>query len=112
MRVCTEAGCTRWTDLPAGKCAEHLAEKRRRHDRIRESTTERGYGTAWRRRRARYLRAHPTCSLCPAPATVPDHWPISRRELVAQGVADPDADQHLRPLCTHCHNRETGRRMA
>lgn len=42
-------------------------------------------------------------------ATVADHHPTSRRELLTQGVTDPDADHRLRPLCTTCHNRETAR---
>lgn len=29
---------------------------------------------------------------------------MTRAELVAQGVPDPDADHRLRPLCTPCHN--------
>jgi hypothetical protein len=40
---------------------------------------------------------------------VPDHHPRSRRELIAAGVADPDADEYLRPLCAPCHNPETAR---
>jgi hypothetical protein len=40
---------------------------------------------------------------------VPDHHPVSRRQLVAIGVVDPDADEHLRPLCDACHGAETSR---
>lgn len=75
----------------------------------RPSSAERGYDAKWRRRRRRYLRTHPDCCLCDEPATVPDHWPRSRRELVIAGVKDPDVDEFLRPLCIHCHNRETAR---
>jgi 5-methylcytosine-specific restriction protein A len=76
---------------------------------FRPSAADRGYDARWQRRRRRYLRTNPTCALCPAPAEVPDHWPISRRDLVARGVTNPDADERLRPLCTSCHNRATGR---
>ena len=75
----------------------------------RPTAAQRGYGAAWQRTRARYLRTHPTCALCPAPAQVADHYPRSRRELIAAGIANPDADQYLRPLCTPCHNRETAK---
>ena len=75
----------------------------------RPTAAQRGYGARWRRRRRRYLAAHPICCLCPAPAEIPDHYPRSRRELVAAGVRDPDADEYLRPLCAPCHNRETAK---
>ncbi|MFD6127658.1 HNH endonuclease, partial [Streptomyces hydrogenans] len=47
--------------------------------------------------------------LCTKPATVADHFPESRRSLVARGVSDPDAWSRLRPLCTSCHSRETAK---
>ncbi|MET7300727.1 hypothetical protein [Embleya sp. NPDC005575] len=59
--------------------------------------------------RRAYLYANPWCALCSAAATVADHFPLSRRVLVDQGVADPDAPERLRPLCVRCHNRETAR---
>lgn len=65
----------------------------------------------WRERRLIYLSDHPLCLLCAAPATVPDHYPLSRRALVAAGVADPDADERLRPLCKSCHDKSTARRQ-
>ena len=55
--------------------------------------------------RPAFLRANPLCVLCGELAEVPDHWPTTRRALVDAGVADPDAFEHLRPLCTTCHNR-------
>ena len=71
----------------------------------------RGYGAKWRKRRAAYLAEHPTCSLCPGPSQVPDHFPRSRKELLDQGVDDPDLPCFLRPLCERCHNRETATRQ-
>lgn len=65
----------------------------------------------WRTRRLEYLGTHPFCALCSAAATVPDHYPVSRRVLVARRVADPDADEHLRPLCKRCHDRSTAARQ-
>jgi 5-methylcytosine-specific restriction protein A len=53
--------------------------------------------------------AHPWCVLCSKTVTVADHFPESRRGLVARGVSDPDAWSRLRPLCTSCHNRETAK---
>ena len=84
-------------------CPKH----QRQADLARGTRQERGYGSEWERRRADYLAANPVCRLCPSTATVADHYPVSRRELVAQGVADPDTDHRLRPLCASCHGKET-----
>lgn len=65
----------------------------------------------WRKRRAAYLRAHPTCADCGAKATEPDHVP-PRALLLALGVHDPDADQWLVPRCGSCHARATRLRDA
>jgi 5-methylcytosine-specific restriction protein A len=75
----------------------------------RPNSGQRGYGARWRRFRTRYLRQHPTCALCPNPSEVPDHYPRSRKELLAAGVINPDQDQYVRPLCSSCHNRETAK---
>jgi 5-methylcytosine-specific restriction protein A len=73
----------------------------------RPTASERGYGTKWRRIRAQYLKHHPTCCLCGKSASVPDHHPRSRRELIAASEPHPDAWKHLRPLCASCHGTQT-----
>lgn len=75
----------------------------------RPTAAQRGYNARWQRRRRRYLAAHPVCALCPAPSTVADHYPRSRKQLLAAGLTDPDHDAYLRPLCTHHHNVETAK---
>ena len=62
---------------------------------------------AWRKTRARLLRDHPDCVLCGERARAADHWPLTRKQLVAAGVSDPDDIAYLRPLCLSCHNRKT-----
>lgn len=57
------------------------------------------------------LARDPNCVLClqadrTEPATVADHYPRSRRELVERGL-DPDDPQHGRGLCSSCHGRAT-----
>lgn len=89
---------------PAGRCepCERAAERRR------GTASSRGYGYRWAKTiRPAFLRRHPLCSMCGGPATDADHWPVDRRELVAQGVADPDADERLRALCSTHHKRAT-----
>lgn len=103
FKTCSTPGCG--SIVAAGRCEDcgKAAEQ------IRGTAAQRGYGSTWARRRAAFLRKPENifCRLCPAVATVADHWPLSRRELAAQGVHDPDAPHRLRPLCAPCHSKET-----
>ncbi|PXA72377.1 hypothetical protein CTB96_02785 [Cryobacterium arcticum] len=48
-----------------------------------------------------------TCVLCTvARSTVADHYPLTRRELLASH-ADPDDPARGRGLCARCHNKHT-----
>lgn len=68
----------------------------------------RGYNTTGHRSfRQAVLARDPICKLCGiAWATVADHYPMSRRDLVDAGL-DADDPKHGRGLCSSCHNRET-----
>lgn len=51
------------------------------------------------------------CVLCgKAPSVVADHWPLSRRELVARGL-DPNDPRYGRGLCADCDRAQTARRQ-
>lgn len=109
LRPCNTPGCPGRTE--AGRCAA-CRGTRQDNPRLRAQTpTERGYTWRWRARRLDYLQEHPVCVLCGRMALIPDHYPSSRKQLVAAGVADPDADEHLRPLCRTCHQQQTGTRQ-
>ena len=114
LRVCPTQGCPELTT--GGRCTRHAAAA----DRARGSAAQRGYtGRRWRAARNACLTrdlfctchdtTHPHGAACLAPATVADHHPTSRRDLVAAGVTDPDAPQRLRGLCKPCHDRHTAR---
>jgi 5-methylcytosine-specific restriction protein A len=108
---CTTPGCGEITPN-GGRCARCRTRKRSDSDRTRGTSAQRGYGNRWQRSvRPDYLTRHPRCALCGKASTVPDHYPRSRRELVAAGVPNPDVDEHLRPLCDPCHRGETARRQ-
>ena len=52
-------------------------------------------------------RAGYLCELCGKNvATVADHFPLSRRELVAVGK-NPNDPKYGRALCKPCHDKET-----
>lgn len=112
-KVCSANGCPNL--VKTGRCdtCESAA------DRERGTAKERGYGTAaWEARRRECLRRDPLC-VCTAPghghdgrqciaaSHVADHWPKSRRQLVALGIRDPNALQYLRGICDRCHNKHT-----
>jgi 5-methylcytosine-specific restriction protein A len=88
-----------------GRCAEHLRQYENR--RRRPNATERGYDQEHRTRfRTTVLERDPICP-CGAIATVADHYPLSRRELVAKGM-DANDPIHGRGLCGPCHSTITG----
>jgi 5-methylcytosine-specific restriction protein A len=101
MRPCSHCGAA---VVRAGKCARHL----KMADRQRGSSTARGYGAEHRDRfRAGVLQRDDwTCVLCGHVATVADHHPLTRRELVAQGL-DPNDPARGRSLCQSCHSSHT-----
>lgn len=100
------AGCGEL--VQSGRCAEcsTVAERKR------GSSASRGYGKRHRARfRAAVLERDICCVLCRDNgrwilATVADHWPRSRLELIGQGD-DPDDPAHGRGLCHDCHSKET-----
>ena len=105
MRVCSVPGCaTIYPRAEGSRCQAH----RRAADKARGTATERGYNSKGHRRfRAAVLARDPICVLCDVrESTVADHWPISRRDLLEQGM-NPNASEHGRGLCANCHNKET-----
>jgi 5-methylcytosine-specific restriction protein A len=106
---CSSPGCSGRVDTGSGgrceRCRQGGVYERK------PVAAAAGYDRVWSARRLDYLGRHPWCVLCPAAATVPDHYPDSRRALIAAGVGDPDADHRLRPLCASCHNKSTAQRQ-
>lgn len=97
--VCPQPGCPRLTD--GGRCADHHAPSR---------PGTRGYDGQHRTRfRPAVLRRDPICRWpdgCDQPSTDADHWPRTRRQLIAEG-ADPNDPRHGRGLCRSHHSRWT-----
>lgn len=73
--------------------------KAARLDERRGSASERGYGTAWQKARAGFLRSHPSCAMCGAAASVVDH--------IVPHRGDQDLfwrHSNWQALCTPCHS--------
>lgn len=109
MRVCSVAGCPEIYDVALGsRCAGH----RREADKARGTKHQRGYSSSGHVRfRRDVLARDPLCVLCHVrPSTVADHYPVSRRDLVARGL-NADDPARGRGLCKPCHDSETAKRQ-
>lgn len=106
LTACTVPGCPELTT--GGRCDDH----RQQAERQRGSARQRGYGTTHEERfRRGVLRRDVICVICRnALATRADHWPRSRRELVAAGL-DPDDPRYGRGLCASCDSTQTAERQ-
>lgn len=90
-------------------------------DRARGTRHQRGYDYKHETLfRPAVLKADPLCvctteghghtGQCRMPSTVADHYPRSRKELVALGL-NPYDPRYGRGLCAGCHNPETAARQ-
>jgi 5-methylcytosine-specific restriction protein A len=102
--MCTAPGCRAFVYGRGSRCSSHPYPFQ---PDPRPSASARGYSTHWHQTSARFLRSHPWCRGCGSRATVADHV-IPRDILIARGVAHPDADDQLQPLCRSCHAIKTG----
>lgn len=106
LKPCTNPSCDELTS--GGRCDTCS----RTTEQQRGSSSARGYGKRHRDRfRKAVLDRDICCVICIKNdrwvlATVADHWPLSRRELVDQGH-DPNDPDHGRGLCHDCHSKET-----
>ena len=108
LTVCPTPGCPQLT--PGGRCGTC----RRKAEAERGTAAQRGYDNQHRTifRPKVLARAGYICQAnlpgCAGTATVADHYPLSRRELVEAGL-NPNNPKYGRALCKPCHDRETAR---
>jgi 5-methylcytosine-specific restriction protein A len=111
LKVCSTPTCPNLVER--GRCPTCLAQAEQR----RGTRQQRGYGRQHETRfRHGVLRRDPLCVCvdtahghgprCLAPATVADHYPRTRRELVELRL-DANDPQYGRGLCEDCHNKHT-----
>jgi 5-methylcytosine-specific restriction protein A len=101
LKTCAEPGCEERVD--GGRCRKHRSKDERRG---------RHYSTsAWRRRRAAFLRRHPRCE-CDLCLLLPaDQRPVATDVDHKVEVRDggTDADENLRAYSHSHHSRKTAR---
>jgi len=103
-RVCSTPGCPT-LHQGTGKCPECRAQAdrdRRPHGNPYSTPGHQAF-------REGVLARDPICVNCMRRrATVADHYPIERRDLIAQGL-DPNDPDRGRGLCKGCHDTHTAR---
>ena len=109
FRPCKKFGCGKITKNKNGYCDTHqeyareLEEARKkRWENEQESSSQRGYGAAWRRLRAAKLRSCPLCERCGAVATVVHHKDKNQWNC---------SWDNLESLCRDCHEEHHGRKI-
>lgn len=104
-KPCSVPGCH---ELVSGgsRCARHEAAA----EALRGTATERGYSSRGHRSfRSEVLARDPYCVIClRRRSTEADHFPLSRKGLIDQGL-NPDDPIYGRGLCKRCHSAETAR---
>lgn len=103
-KVCNAKGCPILVDQGVRLCLSCSLHAEQR----RGTSTARGYDRRHRRRfREGVLARDPICVMClRRPSTEADHYPRSKRELIADGL-DSNDPRYGRGLCKPCHSRET-----
>ena len=109
LKPCPTPGCPALIPTKDRACKECLK-------RIRHTTDRTPYKSiSHRKARAKLLALHPYCQcegckahkgLCTQKATIADHYPLERFELIAEGK-DPNALCYMRALCKKCHDIKT-----
>ena len=120
LHVCAYPGCHTPVPLGVRYCRRHEEKGEKRDARLKAardkrrteragSSTERGYGYSWQKRRTAFLRGHPLCEECRkrgriTPATDVDH--------IRPHKGDPELFwdwDNLQALCHECHSKKTAR---
>lgn len=107
-KPCKFQGCPNLTHK--SYCDEHRNVARKRYEKYeRDPDTNKRYGTAWRKIRARYVKLHPLCEVCQ------DQGRLTPVEHVHHIIELSDGGTHdfenLMSVCKSCHSRIHRTRM-
>lgn len=105
-RRCKTFGCANLHSNKSGYCNTCTCKHAGDYTDTRESSNDRGYNYKWRVFSQNYLKQHPTCAICGAPATVTDHRDTPAAimlDLYGRFDLDP---LHYQALCTSCNTRK------
>lgn len=115
-RVCTTPGCGT-LHQGTGRCPACRADADRKRRPDGNPYTSPGHQSF----REQVLATNPRCvcpgdcghhqGWCGAVATIADHWPHERVDLIDMGL-NPDDPKYGRGVCKPCHDRKTARTKA
>ena len=103
-RPCSHPGCGRLTD--GRYCGEHRQIAERQYNNyLRDPDTNKRYGRAWKKTRARFLLVHPLCELCKSEGRLTSAEEVHHILPLASGGTNDEGN--LMALCKSCHSRIT-----
>ncbi len=104
-KPCTYPYCG--TLVKGGRCDKHQ-EKRKTNYSHQLSTTERGYGNAWRKlRRFVLIRDNNLCQVCLTTGVLTEAYAVDH--IVPKAKGGGDNMDNLQAICKHCHDTKTAR---
>lgn len=102
---CSRPGCGRVSEDRF--CAAHAKEYRQASDAKRGTSSQRGYGSRWRKAREGFLKSNPLCVRCGAKG-------LTVAASVVDHIVPHKGDKGLfwqrsnwQALCKQCHDRKT-----
>ena len=103
-RPCSYPDCGRLTD---GRfCDEHKQIAERQYNQyLRNSDTNKRYGRAWKKLRARFLLLHPLCEQCKSGSRLTPAEEVHHILPLANGGTNDEGN--LMALCKSCHSSIT-----
>ena len=102
--TCSYPGCGRLID--GRYCNEHRQTTERQYNRyIRDPNTNKRYGRAWKKFRARFLLQHPLCEQCRSEGRLTAAEEVHHILPLANGGTNDE--NNLVALCKSCHSKIT-----
>ncbi|HEJ0068212.1 TPA: HNH endonuclease [Citrobacter koseri] len=106
-KACRKRGCRNTTTDRSGYCDEHKGDGWQQY-KPGQTRHQRGYGTAWDRRRIRILkRDKGLCQNCLRNGLVVAGKAVDHIKAKAHGGTDDDSNLEL--ICHACHKAKTAR---
>ena len=103
-RPCSYQGCGKLTD--GQYCDEHKQTIERQYNRyLRDPETNKRYGRAWKKLRARFLLQHPLCQQCKCEGRLAAAEEV--HHILPLANCGTNDDSNLMALCKSCHSRIT-----
>ena len=103
-RPCSSPGCARLVD--GQYCDEHKQTAERQYNRyLRNPDTNKRYGRAWKKLRARFLLQHPLCEHCEKEGRLTPAQEVHHILPLANGGTNDQSN--LLALCKSCHSKIT-----